>query len=319
MRAWLAAAAALIIWNVASPAQAQPRLNIGSGNVRFVVPGPPGGPAGATVQLLANKVSAILGVTIVPDYRPGAGGNIALQATMQSKPDGGTILFIAPYLVTNPYFQKVSVPPDSVAPVVQFNRGVFILLVHPGNPAKTVQELVARVRAAPGKVSCAATTVALSLVSCHVFAQHAGEMLMVGFQGNAAAGAALARGEIDVLFDFINVAQAPVREGRLRALAATARAPKGMFENLPATESVAPGFELTGWQGLAVSKETPRAIVMALNAAFNKALQDPDVRKIFEGFGLEIVGGTPEDFAEQIARANTFYAGVAKAAKIVPQ
>lgn len=310
---------ALVAWQGVSSAVAQPRLNIGAGQMRFVVPGPPGGPAGATVQLLANKVGAILGTTIVPDYRPGAGGNIALTATMQSKPDGSTILFAAPYLVTNPHFLKAAASPDSVAPVVQINRGVFILLVNPSNATKTVQELVARVRAAPGKVSCAATTVALSLVSCHVFAQHAGELLMVGFQGNAAAGAALARGEIDMLFDFVNVAQAPVREGRLRALAATAKPPQGVFAALPAMASVAPGFELTGWQGVAVAKDTPRDAVLALNAAFNKALQEPDVRKIFEGAGLEIVGGAPEAFAAQIARDNQFYAGVAKAAKIVPQ
>ncbi len=303
----------------ALPAMAQPRINIGSNQIRFIVPGPPGGPAGPTVQLLANKVSAILGQTVVPDYRPGAGGNIALTATAQAKPDGSTILFAAPYIVTNPFFQKIAADPGIVAPVVQFNRGVGVLLVNPDNPAKTVQELIANIKAQPGKLSCAATTVALSFVSCHVFEAHAGKLLMVGYQGNAQASAAVAKSEVDMLFEFVNVAIAPVKEGRLRALAVTSKTPAEAFKSLPVTSSFAPGFDITGWQGLVVAKETPRDVVMALNEAFNKALDDAEVRRVFEGGGLEIIGGTPEAFGAMIKRDFDFYGKVAKDAKIEPQ
>ena len=315
----LAAASTVFFVSSVHSSLAQPRLNIAGNQIRFIVPGPPGGPAGPTVQLLANKVGAILGQTVVPDYRPGAGGNIALTATAQSKPDGSSILFLAPYIVTNPFFQKVSVPVDSVAPVIQFNRGVGVLLVHPDNPAKSVAELVARVKANPGKLSCAATSVALSFVSCHLFKAHAGDMLMVGYPGNAQASAAVAKAEIDMLFDFVNVAIAPVREGRLRALATTSTTPAEQFKSLPVTASFAPGFDITGWQGLAVPKDTPREAIMALNDAFNKALADAEVRKVFESNGLEIVGGTPEAFAAFIQRDFAFYGRVAKEAKIEPQ
>lgn len=311
--------ASVALWALVAGADAQPRLNIGQNQIRFVVPGPPGGPAGATVQLLANKIGALLGQVVIADFRPGAGGNIALTNVAQGKPDGSAILFTAPYLVSNPFFQKIAGDPNSVAPVILINKGVGVLLVHPETGPKTVQELVARVKAAPDKVSCAATTVALSLVSCHVFAQHAGKMLMVGYQGNAQASAAVARSEVDVLFDFVNVALGPVKEGRLRALAVTSKTPAPEFKDLPQTSSFAPGFDITGWQGVAVARDTPRDIVMAFNEAFNKTLQDVEVRKLFETAGLEIGGGSPEDFGALLKRDHEFYGRIAREAKIEPQ
>lgn len=287
--------------------------------VRIVVPGPPGGPAGATSHLLANKVAKYLNQTVIVDNRPGAGGNIAIEYVARSPGDGMTLFFAVPALITNPYFQKVSLDPSVLAPVVQINRGPFLLLVSPASGMTSVNDVIARIKAEPGRVSCA-IGVALSTVSCHLLQAFAGPMLLVAYPGNAQAGAALERGEINVLFDFMNTAGAPVKEGRLRALAVTSKERTGgEFKDLPAISDTIPGFDLIGWQGIMVPKDTRREVVLRLNQAFNQVLAEDEVRAAFAANNIEIVGGTPEAFGARIARDFAFYGQVAKAARIEPQ
>lgn len=316
----IAAAACVATLLPASTLHAQPRLNIGANQIRFVVPGPPGGPAGATAQLLATKASQVLGQTVVVDYRAGAGGNIAITHVAQAKGDGATLFFAVPAIITNPFFQKIAADPEVLAPVVQLNSGAFVLLVKPDSPVKTTQDLIAKIRAEPGKVTCAAGAVALSTVACHLLEAHAGKMLMINYQGNAPASAALSRGEIDTMFDFVNVAASAVRDGRLRALSITsAPAPGSYFADLPQISQDIAGFDLIGWQGVMVPKETPRDVVMTLNEAFNKVLEDADVRKMFESAGLKIEGGAPEYFAARVKRDYEFYGRITKEANVIPQ
>src|SRR5215218_9902511 len=132
--------------------------------VRIVVPGPPGGPGGVIAHLLANKASIHLGTTVIVEYKPGAGGNIAIEYVARSAPDGTTLFFGVPALVTNPYFQKHALEPDVLAPIVQLNRGAFLLLVNPKSDVKTTADLVAKIKAAPGTVGCNSGAVALSTV-----------------------------------------------------------------------------------------------------------------------------------------------------------
>ncbi len=310
----------LVLAAISQCVVAQPRLNIGANQIRLVVPGPPGGPAGATAQMLATKASQALGQTVVVDYRAGAGGNIAITHVAQSKGDGATLFFAVPAIITNPYFQKIAASPDVLAPVVQINSGAFVLLVKPDSPVKSAADLVAKVKAEPGKVTCAAGAVALSTVACHLLEAHAGKMLMINYQGNAPASAALSRGEIDTMFDFVNVAGSAVREGRLRALAITSvPAPGSYFKDLPLISQTVPNFDLVGWQGVMVPRDTPRDVVMTINDAFNKVLEEADVRKMFAAADLKIEGGTPEYFAARIKRDYEFYGKIAKEAGIVPQ
>src|SRR5262245_27996094 len=106
---------------LAAPVAAQP---LGGGKtVRIVVPGPPGGPGGVIAHLLATKASIHLNQTTIVEYKPGAGGNIAIEYLARSAGDGTTLFFGVPAIVTNPYFQKHSLEPDSLAPVIQLNRG----------------------------------------------------------------------------------------------------------------------------------------------------------------------------------------------------
>ena len=164
--------------------------------VRIVVPGPPGGPAGAISLLIANKLGKYINQTVIVDNRPGAGGNIAIEHVARSAPDGFTLFFGVPALITNPYFQKAHLDPSVLAPVIQLNTGPFLLLVNANSDMKSVNDVVAKIKASPGNVSCNSGAVALSTVSCHLLQAYAGPMLMVAYPGNAQALAALDRNEI---------------------------------------------------------------------------------------------------------------------------
>jgi tripartite-type tricarboxylate transporter receptor subunit TctC len=288
--------------------------------VRIAVPGPPGGPGGVIAHLLANKASVHLNQTVIVEYKPGAGGNIAIEYVARSPADGTTLFFGVPALITNPFFQKNALDPSVLAPVIQLNSGAFLLLVNPASGLNSVADVVAKVRAAPGAVGCNAGAVALSTVSCHLLQAHAGPMLLVAYPGNAQALAALERNEIATAFDFTSSSAGAVKEGRLRAIAITSKGrASGDLKDIPPIGETIPGFELVGWQGIMVPRETPRDIVMKLNEAFNKVLAEDEVKEFLRKGNLELVGGTPEAFGDKIKRDYEFYGRVAKQAKIEPQ
>jgi len=293
---------------------------LGGKVVRIVIPGNPGGPGGVIAHLLANKLQIHLKENVIVEYKPGAGGNIAMEYVARSTPDGTTLSFAVPALVTNPYFQKHSLEPDVMEPVIQLNSGPFVLLVNPASGMKTAAEVIAKIRAEPGRIGCNVGAVATATVSCYLLQAHAGPMMMVAYQGGAQGLAALERNEIQTAFDFTSSSAGPVREGRLRAVALTSTEPgTGDFKGVPSLSDVIPGFEIIGWQGITVAKGTPRDIVMKLNEAFNKVLAEEEVKEFMRKGNLNLVGGTPEAFAARIKRDYAFYGRVARDNKIEPQ
>ena len=145
-------------------------------------------------------------------------------------------------------------------------------------------------------------------------------MLMVAYPGNAQALAALERNEIQLAFDFTSSSGAWVKEGKLRALAITSKNRNtGDFKDVPPIGETVPGFELVGWQGIMVPKDTPRDIVMNLNAALNKVLQEDEVVAFMRQGNLELAGGSPEVFADRLKRDTEMYGRITKEAKIEPQ
>jgi tripartite-type tricarboxylate transporter receptor subunit TctC len=204
--------------------------------------------------------------------------------------------------------------------VIQLNRGAFLLLVNPNSEFKTAADIVAKIRAAPGTVGCNSGAVALSTVSCHLLQAYAGPMLMVAYPGNAQALAALERGEIATAFDFTSSSAGRVKEGHLRAVAITSKERStGALKDVPPLADTVPGFDLVGWQGIMVPRDTPRDVVMKLNEAFNKVLAEDEVKDFIRKGNLELVGGTPEAFGDKLKHDFEFYGRVARDAKIEPQ
>ena len=286
---------------------------------RIVVPGPPGGPASSVAMFLAIKASQKLGYTVIADHKPGAAGNIAIENVAKSKPDGTSLMFAAPFMVTNPHFMKQSVDPFSFDPVIQPVYGPYMMMVSAKSDIKSVPEAIARIKARPGETTCV-IGVALSTTSCYLLQAGSAAMNMIGYLGNAQGGAAVERGEVDILFDFMNTAGAAVRAGRMRALAVTsAESVPGEFNALPPISQFVPGFELIGWQGIMVPRGTPADIVATLNKAFNEILVDEETQKFLAASNLIISGGAPEILGNRVRRDFEFFGRVAKEAKIQPE
>jgi tripartite-type tricarboxylate transporter receptor subunit TctC len=158
-------------------------------------------------------------------------------------------------------------------------------------------------------------------VGCELLRAHAGaDVLMVMYKGNAPALNGLMGGEINLLFDVVNIAMGHVKSGRVRAIASTApRRGTGPLGDLPVMAEAIPGFELVTWHGMMVAPGTPRALVQRLNREFNAVLRQPEVKQRFENSGLQITGGPPEDFAAILKRDYDKYGTALRAAGVKPE
>jgi tripartite-type tricarboxylate transporter receptor subunit TctC len=314
-----ALASMLMLPVAGASAQNAPSGGLMTKPVRIVVPGPPGGPAGNVATFLTPKFAQKTGQVAIVEYRPGAQGNIAMEYVAKSAPDGYTLMFGAPLIVTNPHFFKNAIEPSAVAPIVMLVTAPYMMLVNAKSGLNSVPDVIARIKASPGDTKCA-IGVPLSTASCYLLQDGSGPINMVAYPGNAQAVAAVERGEIDILFDFMNTAGAAAREGRVRALAVTSleRVP-GEFKDLPPMSDFVPGFELIGWQGMFAPRGMPDDIVAKYNKAFNEILAEDDVKTIFANGSLQVAGGDPGVLAKRVDKDFAFFGRIAKQAKIQPQ
>jgi tripartite-type tricarboxylate transporter receptor subunit TctC len=289
--------------------------------IRWLVPFAPGGPADVVARILAAGLGERTGQPNVVENQPGAQGNIAHAAASKSAPDGHTVLFVVPSVITNPFYLKASIDPfRDLAPVAHLDIASMVLIAHPAFPPATMADVLAFIKANPGKVSCGASG-ALPSVGCELLRAHAGaEVLMVLYKGNGPALNGLMGGEINLLFDVVNIAAGHVKSGKVRAIASTA--PKrgvGPLGDLPVMAETIPGFELVTWHGMMVAPGTPPSLLARLNREFNAVLQHPEVRQRMENSGLQITGGAPEDFAAILKRDYDKYGAALRAAGVRPE
>src|SRR5256712_13898433 len=126
--------------------------------IRWIVPFPPGGPADVVTRMLSTKLAERVDQPAIVENRGGAGGNVGHEAAARAAPDGYTVVFVVPAIVTNPFFLKASIDPfRELAPVIHLDSASMVLLTNPSFPAKTVAEVIAQARAEPGGVSCASS------------------------------------------------------------------------------------------------------------------------------------------------------------------
>ena len=289
--------------------------------IHWIVPFPPGGPADVVTRILSARLGDRLGQPSVVENRGGAGGNVGHEAAAKAPADGYTVLFVVPAIVTNPFFLKASIDPfKELAPVIHVDSASMVLLANPAYAPRTVAEVIAQVRSKPGSVSCAASG-ALPQVGCEMLRSYASaDMIMVPYKGNAPALNALMGGEVNLLFDVVNIAQGQVKSGRVRAIASTN--PKrgiGPFADLPVIAETIPGFDLVTWHGVMVPAATPRDIVQRLNRELQWVLEQPDVRQRFADGGLDIAGGPPEAFEALLRRDYAKYGKILTQAGIKPE
>ncbi len=320
---WLAATLCLMAIVVAqamgNAARAQPYP---SRVIRMIVPFPAGGIADLVARQVSLQIQNESGQSIVVDNRPGAGGNIGLDAVAKSTPDGYTIgLVAAGNLVINPFMYK-SMPFNAfedLTPVAPVAEAPQIVVIPSSLSAHTLQQFIDLARSKPGALHYgsggAGTT---NHLAGYLFAKTAGiEMVHVPYRGMAPATTDLLAGRIEML----SVGPAPVIEhvnaGTLRALAAAATSRIPGLPNVPtAAEAGLAGFEIATWFGVVAPAKTPADIVQRLNGLIASISSDPAARKRLEILYLRPMSLSPEQFKQLVEQDAKKWASVVKAAGI---
>jgi tripartite-type tricarboxylate transporter receptor subunit TctC len=292
--------------------------------IRFIVGFPPGGSNDIVARTLAPKLSESMGQQVVVDNRGGANTAIATDLAAHATPDGYTILMNAPGHATNPSLIK-KLNFDSIrdfAFITQIGQAQNLLVVYPGFPPRSVQELIAYSKQNPGKVNFGSSGIGTSVhLSAELFQYMAGvKWVHVPYKGGGPGLVALLAGEVSLYFGNLPTVIRQARAGKLRALAVTGlkRAPAAP-EVPTVAESGVPGYEVATWWGLSAPAKTPPAILARLHKETINALNSPDVRSRLEGLGAEIVGSSPQQYEAFVRNEIAKWAKVIKAAGIKSQ
>jgi tripartite-type tricarboxylate transporter receptor subunit TctC len=292
--------------------------------VRIVVPAPPGGALDITARLTAQKLQEAWNQSVVVENRPGASNISGTDVIAKSPPDGYNLLICSLSQATNPSTVK-HLPYDSVKdfePVVFAYEVPLMLVVNPGIPAKNVKELVAWIKANPDTASFASSGTGSSLqMAAELFKSMTGtKMLHVPYKGSTAAHPDVLSGRVSMIFDTLPAVQAHAKAGALRAIAVTTLKRSPSMPDVPTmAEQGLAGYNASSWGGILAPAGTPRDVVMKLNAGFNQALAAPDVKKRLNDAGIEITGGTPQQFGDFIRAETVKWARVAQQAGIRPE
>ena len=251
--------------------------------------------------------------------------NTSVEAVAQAAPDGYTIGMgnFAPLAVNHALFKKLPFDPmNDITPIMQIERGPLVLMVKADSPYKTVKEVVAAAKAKPGKLSYASGGIGgTHHLSGALFEHTAGvDMIHAPYKSGGAGATDLMGGQVDMMFEQMYAAMPSIKSGRLRGLAVTSKTRSPLAPDIPTMgEAGFPAVEVLNWQGIVGPKGLPADIIKALNAAGNKALQDPELRAKMAEQGNEVVGGTPEQFAALIKAESPRWGKVVKDAKIEPE
>ena len=278
--------------------------------VRVVAPYPPGSSADVIGRIYTPKLSEWLGRQFVVDNRPGASGNIAGELVARSAPDGYTLLILNTPIAASPLILK-NVPFDAVrdfAPIGMLGLAPYLLVVNVAMPVKTVNELVAYVKARPGKLTYASTGVGGGLhLTMEMLRMYTGiEMLHVPYKGSSSTVPDMIGGRIDVMFGSAPALLPHVRAGRIRAISISSAKRSAAAPDVPTIAESIPGFESVSFTALAAPTGTPRNVISVLNAAIGKAPESADIVRALTTQGTDPAPMSPEGLAvfirEEIAK-----------------
>jgi tripartite-type tricarboxylate transporter receptor subunit TctC len=279
----------------------------------------PGTGADISARVIGQRMGQILGQQVVVENKAGAGSSLAAEFVARAPKDGYTLLMAT---IANPIVAVVNSNltydfPKDFAPVVRLTTIPNILVVHPSVGVKSVNELIALAKAKPDQLSFGSSGVATGThLSGELLKVMAGiKMVHVPYGGSPQAVTDLLAGRIQVLFSPASTVLQHVREGKLVALASTEAKRTAIAPELPTmAEAGLPGFETGLWFGLLAPAGTPKAAIDTLNRAGNEALKAEDVSKVLSPQGIDLVGGSADDFARYLDSEMKRWASVAAAA-----
>jgi len=289
--------------------------------IRILVGFPPGGPPDVAARLLADKFSEAWGKSVVVENVTGGGGNLAVDRAAKAPPDGYTLVMASNAIVINPSLYD-KLPYDAVKDLAPIARAVampIILVVNNEVPARDVHELIARARAEPGRLSFGHAGVGTpAQMAGELFKARAGvDIQPVPYRGMPPVLPDLITGRVSMAFPNISVVLQLVRDGKVRALAVTSPRRAAATPDVPTmVEAGFPGFDASAWFGLMAPAGTPPVIIDKLHRETARVLAAADVRKRLDELGMEVIAGTPAEFAAVITSDTVQWAKVIKDAGI---
>jgi len=312
----IVAAVFLVIFGGAVIAQPYP-----SKPIRLILPFPAGGPSDILGRALGQKLAEQMGENIVPDNRPGAGGNLGIGLAAKSTPDGYTIVLSSPTVAISPslYSRLNYDAAKDLAPVARLASIQNVLIVHPSVPVKTLKQFIALARADPGKLNFgsggAGTTNHLANELLRSLEKI--NMVHVPYKGATQAMLALMGGQVDEVIVSVASSLTQIRAGKVRALAVLSEQRVPALPKVPtAKEAGVDHFVISIWYGMFAPAGTPRDIIAHLNREIMKALNAPDLKSRLIAAGIDPWPGTPEEFADFVRKETARYAKIIEIAGV---
>jgi len=270
--------------------------------IHLIVPFTPGGGTDLFSRAIANQLTEKLKWTLVVDNKPGAGGNLGIDAAAKSPADGYTMVMgQTSNLAVNPtLYPKLPYDPlKDLVPVVLVASAPIIIVVNDKSPYRSLADVVAAAKAKPGRISLASPgNGTVAHLSAELLQRAAGmELIHIPYKGAAPALTDLMGGQVDLYASSVSSAIGQLKGGKVRALAVTSAKRSPALPEVPTVaESGYPGFDADTWYGLLMPAGTPQAIVQRVNAEVNKLLALPELRQRIGAEGGEALGGTEERF-----------------------
>ena len=290
--------------------------------ITLVIPFAPGGSTSIVGRVIADKMSQLLGQSIVVDNRPGAGGTVGTKYVAKSDPDGYTLLlgYTGTLAIGPSLYKEVGYDPSKdFAPIGMIGNAPSALVVHPSFPAHTVAELIAYAKANPGKVNFGSAGVgSVNHITGEYFARTAGiQLVHIPYKGTGPALTDLLGGHIPMALAPIPATNPNVAAGLLRALAVTSKTRSNLLPEVPTiSETGLTGFEASLYYGLVAPAGTPRPVIDRLNTELRAALASDEVKKQLGLDGTEITSGSPEDYADFIDKDEKKWSELVKASGV---
>jgi tripartite-type tricarboxylate transporter receptor subunit TctC len=311
---------ALLVAPAPALAQAYPAKPI-----RFVAPFPPGGSSDVLARFLGQKLAENLGQPLVIENHPGASGNIGHQLVARAAGDGYTLLISSSsILCNNPYlFKSLGFDPVAdFAPISTVASAGQVLTVHPSVPAKDVRELIALIKASPGKLNYGSGGIGIqSHISAEMFKSMAGvDLFHVPYKGTTQAVQAAVAGQVQVVFGDMIPAIPQIKAGKLRPLAVTTLQRAPQLPDVPTmTEAGVPGYDASLWWAMLLPRSASAELVGRLNGELGRIMKQADVQERYAGMGVVTEHSSPQQLAEAIRTRGQQMAKVLKAAGVQPE
>jgi len=290
--------------------------------IRLVVPFPPGGPSDYAARVISAKLPEFFGQQVIVDNRPGASGTLGAEQVARTAPDGYTMVIANTGMLTIlPHLQRKMPydPFNDFTPITNLIGGPSFLLVHPSVPAKSVRDLIAIAKRAPGQLTYASASIGqISHMNGELMKILAGiDMLHVPYKGTGPIMPELIGGQVSMTFSTSVETLSFVKAGRVRLLAVTGAKRLAILPDVPTmAESGLPGFESLNWNGIVGPAKMPRDILERLSREIVRALNLPDVKERVAAQGNDIIGDGPDAFSKFIRAESSKWGRVVKQAGI---